>query len=202
MIPRLQLRATEAGNPLAGLYPRRSWWALVEDVFNSPAVKDIQSAIHRAMLDRREFLCVSIDATCRICFSLQGQANFRASASVRALSAFTDSESKKKVLTLRGRTGFVALMAPMPNEKDSTIAQTARASLSSESLAQMQHVFSDDPSPHLWTELSDVMPNLKSISLDSTHLAIVYEYATWRRWSTVAVSCLEIRREHIEIFTT
>jgi len=112
---------------------------------------------------------------------LQGQANYRAPASVRALAAFDDSESKRKVLTIKERTGFVVLMKPMRDEKDSTIAETMGASMSPASLRQVQQIFCDDPSQNLWQETRNCMPNLMSLSLDTTHLAMVYEYATWRR---------------------
>ncbi len=48
-------------------------------------------------------------------------------------------------------------------------------------LQQVRFVSSDDPSALLFDGLRGILPNLEILSLDPTHLAMVYEYATWRR---------------------
>ena len=183
MLPRLMLRAFESDNMLSGLYPShcRHWWPLIEDIFFSPAVKSVQDRMFATMLARDEFTTVSLDATCQVCFRLVGQASWRAPADVRRAAAFDDDTSKRKVLTVRGRTGFVSLMKPMANERDQTVADTLSSHLRRPCLLQTRFVFSDDPSANLHGSLKGVMPNLEAVCLDTTHLAMVYEYATWRK---------------------
>ena len=49
----------------------------------------------------------------------------------------------------------------------------------SEGKEQVHVVSTDDPSATLFHSLQTIFPNLMGICLDSTHLAMVYEYATW-----------------------
>jgi hypothetical protein len=46
---------------------------------------------------------------------------------------------------------------------------------------QVKHVCVDNPSRKLRLQLGSVFPNMQSLSLDSLHLPIVFEYATWRK---------------------
>ena len=94
---------------------------MVEGIFNSPAVRSLRQIIRNAMFERGEWTTLSLDATCKVCFQLQGQA----SAEVSALAAFDDAPSKRGILTVRGRIGFVILMSRTRGEKDSTIAKNA-----------------------------------------------------------------------------
>ncbi len=48
-------------------------------------------------------------------------------------------------------------------------------------LAEVQHISIDDPSGKLFESIRAVCPNVKSMCPDPVHLAIVYEYATWRK---------------------
>ena len=56
--------------------------------------------------ERQEFLCISVDATLRCCMTLMGQASYRAPPDVRRAAAFSDEESWRRVLNVRGRTGY------------------------------------------------------------------------------------------------
>ena len=82
-------------------------------------------------------------------------------------------------VTVRGRTGFVTMMKPVPNEKDSTVAKVLGEGMAPDCLRQIRYVFADDPSGNLWNEFHAIMPNLEAQCLDTSHLPIVYEYATW-----------------------
>ena len=183
MLPRLYLRASLAGNELGSLYPShcRHWWPIVEDIFASPPVQEKQSAHLESMLAREEFEVVSLDSTCKVTFSLCGQASWRAPAAIRRQAAISEEDSNRRVLTVRGRTGFVLLMAPMRSEAPLVIAETLRDCLSDRFLRQIRHIFIDDPKPVTFQDFSRVCPNLVSVSLDTTHLPIVYEYASYRK---------------------
>ena len=183
ILPRLVIRASENGKELAGLCPAhcRHRWPMLEDVFGSPAVRKLEDRLISAMLARDEWTTISIDATCRVCFRLMGRAPWRAPAAERARAASDDSSSKRRVLTVRGRTGFVTLMKPMPNEQDKTVASTIQTNLRASCRDQTRFVFCDDPSAKLHDCLRQVLPNMEALCLDTTHLAMVYEYATWSK---------------------
>ncbi|CAL1156102.1 unnamed protein product [Cladocopium goreaui] len=113
--PRVHLRALEAGNMLGNLYPShtRHWWPLVEDIYMSYQVQSLKSSIFKTLEHSQEFLCLSIDATLKVCMTVQGQANYRASAQTRNAACFDDEHSLRRVLTIRGRTGAVLGMVPL-----------------------------------------------------------------------------------------
>jgi hypothetical protein len=71
-------------------------------------------------------------------------------------------------------------MTPVSQENSERIAEALRDVLPADGRSQVLFVSTDDPSGALLEALHDIMPNLKAICLDATHLAMVYEYATWR----------------------
>ena len=78
-------------------------------------------------------------------------------------------------------------MVPVANETAAAVAEALRAVSPESGLAQVTYVSTDDPSPVLLESLRQVMPNVHGLCLDSTHLAMVYEYATWRDPQPIAV---------------
>jgi len=144
-------------------------------------VQAVSQAQMASMIEHEEFESLSIDATCQVCLRLDRQASYRAPASVRAEAAFDDASSYRRLLTVRGRTGGVLLMQPVREEKTVCIEECMASCLPLEGLAQVRFAFSDDPSTALFQGLKRVCPSLEYLALDPTHLAIVYEYATWRK---------------------
>ena len=72
-------------------------------------------------------------------------------------------------------------MEPMQEENTSCIVGALTRSLPSTGLAQVRYVFCDDPCAALFQGMQSAMPNLQCMALDPTRLAMVYEYATWRK---------------------
>ena len=93
-----------AGSELAGMLPShvKSWWPLIEDVFNGTAVRDIDARLADDLVSHHEYQSISIDATLRVCLRLMGQASYRASAHDRSQAAFDDMQSRRRLLTVRG----------------------------------------------------------------------------------------------------
>ena len=85
-----------------------------------------------------------------------------------------------KVLTVRGRSGCVLVMAPIAGEDGGLIADCLR-DLPAEGLQQTVAVFTDDPSARLLSALQNVLPNLQSLCLDPAHLCMSFEYGTFRK---------------------
>ena len=166
---------------LGNLYPShtRHWWPLVEDIYMSYQVQSLKSSIFKTLEHSQEFLCLSIDATLKVCMTVQGQANYRASAQTRNAACFDDEHSLRRVLTIRGRTGAVLGMVPVPSEESPKIKESLRNLFSNQALFQVRYLATDNPSPKLFRELKEICPNLSCLSLDPVHLAIVYEYAQW-----------------------
>ena len=142
-------------------------------------VQSLKSSILKTLEHSQEFLCLSIDATLKVCMTVQGQANFRASAQTRYAACFDDEHSLRRVLTIRGRTGAVLGMVPVPSEESPKIKESLRNLFSNQALFQVRYLATDNPSPKLFRELKEICPNLSCLSLDPVHLAIVYEYAQW-----------------------
>ena len=111
---------------------------------------------------------------------VMGQSSFKNTAAVRADAAFTDEDSARRVLTIKGRTGAVVALPPVPTESAPVIRQAIVENLSSVARQQVKYIFTDSPSQKLWSELSKVLPILEALCLDPVHLAITYEYSTWR----------------------
>ena len=142
-------------------------------------VQSLKSSIFKTLEHSQEFLCLSIDATLKVCMTVQGQANYRASAQTRNAACFDDEHSLRRVLTIRGRTGAVLGMVPVPSEESPKIKESLRNLFSNQALFQVRYLATDNPSPKLFRELKEICPNLSCLSLDPVHLAIVYEYAQW-----------------------
>ncbi len=153
----------------------------VEDVFNSEAVRRLANSLKNEAVAHGELECISMDATLRCCMPILGQASYRASAATRAAACVDDSESKRRVLTVRGRTSAVFGLWPVPEEDARSVHQAVVAGMPLDHRTKVKHLATDNPSPRLLAYMQRAFPNLKSLSLDPLHLAIVYEYATWRK---------------------
>ena len=149
----------------------------IEDVFMCKVLASIELTLR----SDSEFLCISIDATLKVAMSIKGQASYRSSASVRNQACFGDDEALRRVLTVRGRTGAVLAMQLIKGEDAPEVAFALQSALSEMARAQVRYVMSDSPSLKLLQALKAVFPNLSGLALDPVHLAIVYEYAQWRK---------------------
>ena len=54
-----------------------------------------------------EYVCVSADATLKVCMALKGQASYTAKADLCNSACVGDSEALRRLLTVRGRTEAV-----------------------------------------------------------------------------------------------
>ena len=178
--PRLAIRAMEAGNSLASLYPSKvaDWWPVIEDIFLSPAAKALRESLLAELARREEFESLSVDATMRVALTILGQEHPRCSS---GNEAFSSQDCLRRVLTVRGRTGAVVAMVPIPRETAGTYAEALANCIPTSSRELVRFIATDDPSPLLWTSMRDTFPNLSILCLDTVHLPIVYECSTWGR---------------------
>ncbi len=72
-------------------------------------------------------------------------------------------------------------MEPMPREDVSAYLDIVQRNVPREALGQIRYAATDNTSGKMWRSLRDACPNLKCPCLDTIHLPIVYEYATWHK---------------------
>ncbi len=142
-------------------------------------VRALCDRLEDELVQHVEYTSISIDATLRCTFPIMGQESYRASAARRAEGAFDDTDSLRRVLTARGRTGAVLCIRPVVAERADLVAAAPEEELATRGRAQTRFIFSDDPSPKLLHALRTVFPALTILALDPTHLPMTYEYATW-----------------------
>ena len=89
---------------------------LLEDIVISPLVSSIRTRLIQRCCEHDEFVHVSMDATLRVAMRVKGQSNYRDSATSRAGAVVGDEDALRRVITMRGRTGAVLVMAPIRSE--------------------------------------------------------------------------------------
>ena len=168
-----------AGNELINLFPSHtsSWWPIVEDIFNSPTVRNLCDDLVTAAVNHGECRYLSVDGTFRVCFSLLGQQRFDTPKPLQK-DASPGDIAFHRVISIRGCTGAVLGLMPSSDERSTTLADCICKSLSGPGLEQVEHVATDCPSKKLDDDLSVVLPALSGLSLDPTHAAMRYEQAT------------------------
>lgn len=177
------LESVKSGNELTNLLPThtKSWWPLVEDVFMSPAVADMSSALLEQAISHDDCQSLSIDGTFRICFSLLGQARFDAPKSVRDTFPFHGDAAVTRVISIRGRTGSVLGLLPAADESSGELVRCIKESLPACAWDQIQHIATDNPSAKLHEDFAAAFPHFRGLSLDPTHAAMRYEEGTGGR---------------------
>ncbi len=180
VLPRLVLPAREGGNALSCLYPNKvsCWWPVVEDIFMSEPVRSLKDELMMKLVEATEFEYLSVDATMRCCLSVMGQIHPR---NTSARSAFAGDDCMRRVLTVRGRTNAVLVMAPVPKEDVGSYVMVLDEHVLVAAKAQVRHVACDNPSRKMWKALTEIFPNITTLCLDTVHLAMSYEYAHWHR---------------------
>eukprot|EP00438_Fugacium_kawagutii_P009987 Skav234406 [mRNA] locus=scaffold873:377309:378793:+ [translate_table: standard] len=183
--PRFLLETTLHRNALANLLPTHtsSWWPIIEDVFGSPACVALKAKLLNEVADRQGMVCISIDGTLKCTLPILGQAKPSASAAVRNDHPFDDSQSIRRVVTVRGGSGAVLAMMCTPSEKAEDVRKAFAQEFTTHHLQQVKYISTDAPSLKLLTELKSCMPQLQTLILDPMHLAMTYEYTTGRKRS-------------------
>jgi len=168
------------------LLPRKAttvYLKLMEDIMASPVVTAWKEKLVAQCLEQREWVHLSMDATVRMAMRIKGQANYRETKEQRAQYLVGDSEAKRRILTIRGRTGGVLVMNPVLSEASEHIKDLLFAEVPGSVRLQVEFVASDQPSAALYDHLKLVCPSLRAVYLDEVHLCIVWNLAFWRKSS-------------------
>ena len=124
-----------------------------------------------------EYSNIPVDDTVKICMPILGQSLPRRAKRLTSRTViFRPSERYRCVFTTRGASGCVLGMSPRPDNKENTLVNVLKH--------QVQFVASDRCSPQLHTMVAGEFPGLQMITLDTTHLVMVYEYAMFRKKTT------------------
>ncbi|CAE7226703.1 unnamed protein product, partial [Symbiodinium sp. CCMP2456] len=110
-----------------------------------------------------------------------GQAHPRASREVKAQAVFHGESALTRVVTCRGRTNAVLMLAATATEETEILVQAMAEKLPAAGLQQVRCVTVDNPSGKLWKGLRCICPNLQILCLDPVHLAMTCEYASSRK---------------------
>lgn len=177
------MAALDSGNKLSTLLPSAvmHWLPMLEDITMSPSYKSKMSSFTSHLEASGEWVYLSMDATLKVCLKLKGQESYRAPSEVRNQAPFGDELAWRRLLTVRGRSGAVLLLHPLPSEKSECIISALEECFTAQQLNFVKYVATDSPSAKFHSDLKRLCPNLKAVMLDPVHLAIVYEYGHWNK---------------------
>ena len=168
------------------LLPRQAttvYLKIMEELMDSPIVKHWLKTLATECIHHKEFTHVSTDVTARMAMRLKGQSTYREPKAVRNANVVGDDLAKRRILTIRGRTGGVLAMEPIKSESSEDVQNFLMSSITSEALGQIEYLATDQPSAVLFQHLSEVCSSLRAIYLDEVHLCIVWNVAFWRKSS-------------------
>jgi hypothetical protein len=102
------------------------------------------------LADNDEYQSLSIDATMRCTLSILGQTRPHHS---RPGAAFAPEDCKRRVLTVRGRTGAVVAMEAMPREDVQTYIDVFRSTVPLSAYNTVHYISTDNPSNLMWESM-------------------------------------------------
>ena len=147
-----------------------TWCRLSEDLLESEYWKALETSVVDEPASHSEFEVLSIDGTLRVMRHIKGQADYRTSGGKRNAQPRPDSEAKRKVLTVIGRTGATLAFKTILSENAEDIRGAFQEEFKEEHLSQCRYLMSDCPGRELWKQMKKVLPNLEIIFKGSNPL--------------------------------
>ena len=172
---------------LASLLPRGQadfWKNVMEDLTHSPLIQSHAKHLLHECEQHTEFKYISIDATFKINLKILGQASFHSSESARSAAIIPEEDAAYRTFTCRGRTGATLALCGIRSEKARFVAEVLTRDFTTSQRQQVIHVASDAPSSELFVVLKEVLPNLRSLSLDAMHIVMIYDQNTNNKRTT------------------
>ena len=181
ILDRFRVRAADALNPLVHILPNKSrWHGLVEDVWDSPPVREWKRSAESQLIRNHEYFVLSVDTSVKKCFPILGQIPPHARAAEYP-PPFEGEHALKEIVSVLGRTSAVVLLEAVPSKADEVVAGCIGANLPDKAKSQTQFIYTDGPTNGQFKRFKDVFPNLLVLALDTTHLAMNYEYASRKK---------------------
>ena len=174
---RVHLQIGLSGCETANLLPGHGkvMWRVVQDVMLSEPILETRSSLLEQMQEADEFQTLGIDGTVKVSLAIMGQAPVSVQGTKRKASAFAENECYRKVVSVVGRTGCLLALRMVREESADEIGQELRRCFTDEQLGQVRYVGADNPSRHMLETLQKLLPGLKLLFLDATHLAMNFE---------------------------
>ena len=148
------------------IIPRKAttvYLKLMEDIMDSPVVTAWKEKLVVQCLEHREFAHLSMDATARMAMRIKGQGNYREPKKQRSQYLVGDSEAKRRILTIRGRTGGVLVLNPVVSEASEHVKDLLLAEAHGPARSPVEFVASDQPSASLHDHLKLVTPSRRAV---------------------------------------
>ncbi len=112
--------------------------------------KALRCMLLQHLADKGEYESLSIDATMRCTLSILGQTRPH---HIRPGAAFAPEECKRRVLTVRGRTGAVVAMEAMPREDVKAYMDVFRSTVPRSACSTVHYISTDNPSNLMWVSM-------------------------------------------------
>ena len=117
----------------------------MEEVALSPPAKSRTAEALELCVKHNEFICCSFDATVRVAMSLIGQANYKASKETKADAAVPDKDSRRRVVSLIGRSGALVFLKLLRGEAPETLCEAFDINLNIQVKQQVRYIGCDNP---------------------------------------------------------
>ena len=114
------------------------WLQLVERILFSSAIQNRMTSLLQECASHEEFSTVSADGLFKTTQRIIGQADYRASKAERDAAPITDADAVRRILTVRGRTGAVLLVAPTRSESGYDISEMVNDKVPAKCLQQIR----------------------------------------------------------------
>ena len=182
---RLQLQTAKSGNVLGNLMPTHGqvMWTVVQDIFSLGPVKDVVTRHLDELFLALEFQTITIDCTVKVALATMGQTGKAQLAWDHSAGAFSEQDHRRRVLTVRGRTGAVLLMTSVREESIDDMTKVLVYQWPQKYLHQVEFLGSDSPSRAMLCKFRQVCLNITCLYLDTVHVAMRYETAFARKSS-------------------
>ena len=198
---RLLFLFKEKGSRLCGLLPDiNRWWACVlEDITRSQWWIGVRDELLKECVSHDEFVHTTMDATVRVLRRIVGQADYRASQAAKAAQAVPESESKRRLLSIRGITGAVLTLSLVYDESCENISAEVLRTVPLAIRVLVTSMAFDNPSRALYVALKACLPHLLYLCLDCIHLVILYNQAQWKKKRPGEVYLRKIMRKFVQV---
>ena len=110
------------------------------------------------------------------------QTSYRAPKRVRDDAPFGDDVARRRLLTIRGRTGAVLMIHPLQSESAEHVVEAMTNNFSEAQLQTIRHIRTDSPSEKLAKQLKLACPGLRSLMLDPSHCLRLWLLEQQKYW--------------------
>ena len=148
VMKRILVFAASSGDEMENLIPThgRHVWKIFQDLFRLDIVEHMVENHMMEYLRGNEMQIVTVDCSVKIALATMGQAKASAIKKNPASAAYSETDHRRRVLSIRGRTGAVLLMEPAREENVHDLSSTFLRCLKGVFRERVRYVCVDKPS--------------------------------------------------------